>query len=344
MTFPDRSIATAADELYSHQLVAPRLVTANLDETWAERCYHVLHVDSEVMVGLGRAVYPYRGVRTGFASVRAGDVHHTVRHQESFTLGDDADDPQIGPVRIEVVRPMEEIRLVLDAPDTPVALDLTYEARSVAVATTPNVIELDGRVVTNYMNFYQSGYYSGTIAAGGREWRVDRRAGFRDRGWGIRKHEGAPQRGFVLFGSLELPDSVFYVLLYETASGRRAFTNGWLVDGAGVLDTVTAVEHDLILDGRLVAGGKLDLAFDSGSRRELRFEVNNRHFLSAGGYHKNPRPLGYTRWDLTDPAVVEDLNGQNDNGGRCWLDGVEGHGFVETGIGVHARYRPADGT
>ena len=30
---------SAADESYTHQLVAPRLLTARLDPTWAERTY-----------------------------------------------------------------------------------------------------------------------------------------------------------------------------------------------------------------------------------------------------------------------------------------------------------------
>lgn len=329
-----------ADELYSHQLVAPRLVTAHLDETWAERCYHVLHLGPDLMVGMGRAVYPYRGVRTAFANVRAGDHQHSLRVERAFTLGEDPDAGRVGGVGISVVDPMREIALVADDPDAGFLIDLRFEARTIAIPTVPNVIELDGRVVTDYMNFYQSGYYSGEVRVGERRWTIERRAGFRDRGWGIRKHEGAPRRGFVLFASIELPDAALYILLYETTRGRRAFTNGWIVDADGVRDTIVAIEHDLTVERGLVEGGDLVLEFESGRESRLRFEVDNRHFLATGGYMRGGAPVGARTWDVTDPEVLAVVDGQNDNGGRFWLDGVEGHGFVETGIGAHVRYKP----
>lgn len=337
---PEAYRITAADELYSHQLVAPRLVTSNVNRTWAERCYHVLYVNSELMLGLGRAIYPYAGKKTAFASVREGTTLHTVRAGEDFILGDNPDAPQVGPIRIEVIDPLDRIRLVLDDPTGPISFDLLYVARSVAVPTMPNVIELGGDVVTNYMNFYQSGLYSGIVRIADHEWKINERAGFRDRGWGIRKHEGAPARGLVLFASLEFPDLTLYLLLYEKADGRRVFTNGWLVDDAGIVETVTGVEHDLILEGRQVSGGRLVVCFASGSTRTVIFEVDNRHHLSAGGYSRSARADGYTARDLTDAAVRADLEGQTDNGGVCWLDDVKGYGFVETGIGIHTRYRP----
>lgn len=342
--FPSPRNVTAADELYSHQLVAPRLVTAHLDETWAERCYHVLHVGPDLMVGMGRAVYPYRGTRTAFANVRAGGVQYSLRNEEPFALGDDPDRGRVGGVEISVVDPMRQIALIADDPAAHFALDLRFTARTIAIPTVPNVISLDGRVVTDYMNFYQSGYYSGTVRIGDREWIVDQRAGFRDRGWGIRKHEGAPRRGFVLFGSIELPDAALYMLLYETTGGRRAFTNGWIVDADGVRSTIVGIDHDLVVENGLVEGGTLALEFDDGRESELRFEVDNRHFLATGGYMRDGAPTGPRAWDVTDPEVLAVVDGQNDNGGRFWLDGVEGHGFIETGIGAHVRYKPEETT
>jgi hypothetical protein len=336
---------TAADESYTHQLVAPRLVTAHVTPAWAERCFHTLFAD-DLMFNAGRAVYQYGGRRTAFGAAVAGGAVHAMRHVAPFTLGDDPDDGQVGPLRIEAVRPMEEIRLVLDDPAQRFAYDLTFTARFPAVPTDRNLIELNGEVVTDYMNFYQSGRYDGVVAIEGREHDVRDRLGFRDRGWGIRKHEGAPRRGFVLFATLEFPDEALYLLLYETASGRRVFTNGWLVSEAGIADTVVGIEHDLTIDpAGLVAGGALGLTFSSGADRRLTFAVRNRLFLKAGGYAADPAevPLGHRRYDLADPATVAWLDGQNDNGCTCRLDDVEGYGVVETGIGTHVRYRPEAG-
>ena len=67
-------------------------------------------------------------------------------------------------------------------------------------------------------------------------------------------------------------------------------------------------------------------------------------YLSAVGYTADPagKAPGRDRHDVTDAAVRARLDGQIDNGSRFTLDGVDGHGYVETGLGVHARYRPEE--
>jgi hypothetical protein len=333
---------SALDESYRHQLVAPARITAHTDPAWAERCYHLLFVDEGLMLDTGRAVNPYAGSRKAFAGISTGREEHSLRVAEPATAGDDPDRPDTGPVRIEVIEPLEEIRLVLEEPGFPASFDLRYRARFAPVATEPNRIEVGGEVVTDYMNFFQSGLYSGTVVVDGETRTISERAGFRDRGWGLRKHEGAPRRGLVLACMCELPDAALYVLLYETASGRRAFTNGWLVDSSGVRDTVATAEHDLELDGTLLRSGRVALGFASGASGTLEIEVRNRLFLSAVGYSADPaaaRP-GSERHDLTDPAVVAALDGQVDHGCNFRFEGEQGHGYVETGVGVHTRYRP----
>jgi hypothetical protein len=338
---------TPPDESFTHQLVAPARDTQHVDPAWAERCYHLLHLDGATILHAGRALYPHAGKRSGFAGVTTGEVQHALRVAEPFSFGEDPDHPAVAGLRIEAVRPLEEIRLTLEEPGFPLAFDLTYRARFPAVPTQPNRIERDGHVVTEYMNLFQSGTYSGSVTIDGREHEVRDRTGFRDRGWGLRKHEGAPRRGLVVACFCELPDAALYSILYETASGKRAFTNGWLLDARGVADTVVAAEHDLRWDGTLLAGGTLELALASGARRRIELDVVGRLFLSASGYTADERRAapGTDRHDVTRPEVVAMLDGQNDNACRFRLDdGREGHGYVETGLGVHARYRPESGS
>jgi len=333
---------TPADESYTHQLVAPAAVTAHAEPGWAERCYHLLHVGGATVLHAGRAVYAHAGRRTGFAGITTGEAQHALRLAEPFAPGDDPDRPTIGGLRIEATRPLEEIRLILDEPGFPLSFDLTYRGRFAPAATEPNRIERDGRVVTEYMNLFQSGLYSGLVAVDGAETRLEDRAGFRDRGWGLRKHEGAPRRGLVTACFCELPYEALYAILYETASGRRVFTNGWLLDERGVGDTLTHAEHDLLWDGSLLTGGRLRLVFASGARRTVELDVVGRLHLSTAGYSDDESRTapGMERHDVTDPAVVADLDGQNDNACRFLVGGVEGHGYVETGLGIHERYRP----
>src|SRR5581483_1413333 len=294
------------------------------------------------MAGAGRAVWPHGGRRTARAGVNTGAVQLSRRVEEPFLLGSDPNDGTTGPVTIETVEPLREARLVLDEPGLDFGFDLTYRARFPAVASDRNLIEREGQVLTDYMNFFQSGLYSGIVRAEGKERRVEGRAGFRDRGWGLRKHEGAARRGLHIACMCEFPDEALYILLYETGSARRVFTNGWLLDERGVADRVTEVEHELSFDGTLMTGGALRATFASGAARELAVTVEARLWISTLGYTTDPEleGPGTSRFDVTDPETRRRIAGVYEQGCRFESDGRTGHGFLETGLGQHARYLP----
>ena len=335
---------TPADESYTHQVVAPAAATAHVDPAWAERCWHLLNIGDGWVLGAGRATWLHGGRRTAVAGVNTGQWQFARRARVPFAVGEDPDAPQVGPIRIEATRPLQEVRLILEDPELDFGFDLTYQARTAPVPTDRNRIERDGQVVTDYMNFFQSGLYSGVIRAGGEERRVQERAGFRDRGWGLRKHEGAARRGMHIFCACELPDEAIYALLYETASGRRVFTNGWLLGPTGALDTVTAAEHDLRFDDRQLLGGTLSVELASGAKREIAVEAEGRVWMESVGYTAVPGrgDPGADRLDVSDPAVNAAFQGLYDNACRFRCDGVAGHGFVEVGLGIHTRYRPEE--
>lgn len=333
---------TGADESYRHQRVAPAAATAHVDPAWAERCWHLLNLGGGWVLGAGRATWPHAGRRTAVAGVCTGEWQFARRTREPFALGEDPDRADVGPITIEVREPLQEIRLVLDDPDLELAFDLTYRARFAPVPTDRNRIERDGVVVTDYMNFFQSGRYSGVVRAGGEERRVEDRLGFRDRGWGLRKHEGSARRGMHIFCACELPEEALYLLLYETSTGRRVLTNGWLMSDGGVFDTVLAAEHDLRFDGRQLLGGELVVELEDRGERRLAIEAEGRLWMETVGYTAVPGrgDPGAERFDLSDAAVRRDLDGLFDNACRFECEGAAGYGFVEVGLGVHERYRP----
>ena len=340
----DAGQLSALDESFGHQLVAPRATTQYEDRRWAERTYYLLHVDDELTINAGRQLLPHAGCWRVFAAGAGFEREHCLRATPSFAPGDDPDTERVGPLTLSVTRPLEEIRLVLDEPGFPLAYDLVFEARSEPVAHDPTLVEKDGVVLTHSMSFFQSGAFSGTVSLDGETRRVERRAGFRDRSWGLRSHDGAPKRGLVLFIAAEFEEESFYLLAHETGSGRRAYTGGWVMTPSGVADRVEALEHELEFGESWLARGEVRLRMASGRSRRLGFETQTRLFLSGVGYSSDPdakRP-GSDTFETADPAVARRLEGQTDHGSRFLLDGQVGHGFVEVGRGIHPRYRPQD--
>jgi hypothetical protein len=333
---------TSLDESFAHQLVAPRAQTQYEDPRWAERTYYLLHVDDELTINAGRQLYPHAGHWDVFAAAAGFDREDALRTTPPFARGDDPDAARVGPLSLSVTEPLEELRLVLDEPGFPLAYDLTFEARATPVAHDPTLVERDGEMLTHSVSFFQPGLFSGTVTLDGVTREVERRAGFRDRSWGVRSHDGAPRRGLVVFCAAEFEDESLYVLLHETGRGRRAYTGGWSLTADGVADHVESAEHDLEFAESWLEGGRLKLQMASGREREVAFETQTRLFLSAVGYSPDPdsKLPGQDRFDTSDPAVARRLEGQTDHGSRFTLDdGRRGHGFVEIGRGTHPRYR-----
>ena len=241
-----------------------------------------------------------------------------------------------------MLEPLRSFR-IRTTDDGPLSVDLTYEARFPAATTDVNRIELGGEVVTEYMNFFQSGRYSGTVTVDGATEVIENRAGFRDRGWGFRKHEGSTRRGLQMMVGCELADWSLYLLIYETAEARRVFTNGWLVDESGVFDRVASAEHDLEWGATGLVGGRYDVVTRSGRSIELGIAVRSHLYLSSVGYRREGHAGldGHRRYDLSDREVLAGLLGQTDSASLFTVDGEPGYGYTEFGLGEHARYRRA---
>ncbi|MBX3547074.1 hypothetical protein [Chelatococcus sp.] len=333
---------TDADEAYGHQLVAPAIVTAHQQPGWAERCWHLVNFGDGWVLGAGRAVNPHAGHQTAKAGLNTGRLQYAQRTREEFRQGDSPDTPSVGSIRIEVVEPLRRVRLILDDASCPFSFDLTYVARFPAIEGPRNRIERHGEVVTDYMHFFQSGIYSGVVVADGEERRYEHVMGFRDRGWGLRKHEGAAQRGMHVFCGCELADESIYMLLYENAHGERMLTSGWTMNKDGISDRAVNISHDIKFDDLLAHEGRFAVTFESGRQSRIGFRVDGRLFMESVGYTSvlGRSDPGTNRLDMSDPGVLTAWQGLFDNGATFECDGRVGNGYVETGLGAHARYRP----
>src|SRR5437867_3212258 len=114
------------DEYPVHQVPLSMQYSASSDRNVYDRCYLNAHDrtgDIFLITGLG--VYPNLGVIDAYATVRRGDRQVSV--QMSDALGDDRMKQEVGPYRIEVIDPLHELRVVCDADDHGIGLDLTWK-------------------------------------------------------------------------------------------------------------------------------------------------------------------------------------------------------------------------
>lgn len=182
------------DEYPLHQAPLSLRYMDTSDRNAYDRCYFNAHDRTgEIFLITGLGVYPNLGVIDAYATVARGERLVTVRASDA--LGDNRGVQQVGPYRIEVVEPLQKIRVVCDADELGVAFDLLWTGSFPAVEEPRHTLRRAGKVILDACRFAQLGTWSGVLRVEGQEFAVSDHqwVGSRDRSWGIRPvGEGEP--------------------------------------------------------------------------------------------------------------------------------------------------------
>lgn len=295
----------AADEFFNHQIVETHASVLHSDYAWTEKvCGMACARDGSLSVNFGFGKYVNRNVADGYGGASRGVEQWTVR--ASRALASDPNRIDVGPLRYEVIEPLQAVRVVLERNDVqPLAYDLVLEG------SVPCAVEEreDRRTLTGYrhsadqIRYHQVGTARGWIELQGQRVEVapERWAMTRDHSWGIRPAVGAPLADLQPDPMDAHPPRVLAVwnpLLFTT--GGRAFAffqyyllyagDGWRHEKAqggfeypdGRREPVQRIEPRLQFDPRnkRLLGGEFELTMADGRRRVLRARV-----LGATGFH-----------------------------------------------------------
>lgn len=348
-----------ADEFPIHQAPYSLAYPVSSDRNFYDRCYlnaHDRSGDIFLITGLGQ--YPNLGVTDAFACVRLGNKQHVIRTSDA--LGDDRMNQQVGPYRLDVIKPLEELRITCDGDDHGVSLDLHWRGSFPAVDESPHIMRSGGRIQLDAQRFAQVGTWEGFIRVDGQEFTVspDRWVGTRDRSWGIRPvglpdpqerlaEERDPNGGFWwCYVPLRFEEFALVFIAQETAEGHRVLNDALRVWPAGDPRGVETLGYP-----------KYEINYRSGTRipesaRITAYEMDGTPFvieieslghvaLSAGcGYGPDPqwthgvwRGRGWVEgavYDLDDPAnLIATQYSMLDHVGRATVDGKVGFGLFE---------------
>ena len=249
---------TPADELFVHQIPEPLPNVAVHHKHWRESYFFVLHPpsgDGDVVI-LTMAHFPGRQELDAMQLGRVQGEFIYARHSRPY--GDDPHTPVVGPVVIDIVEPLKTVRLRVDeGAEVPVALDLTFEARSAAYGLRRGTMKRRDEIIWDQSHMIQAGIFNGTYTGGGRSYTVRDWLGERDHSWGIRDYARCP---FWMWLAIQLPDGMLGVWHWEYANGARVFTDGCFAP-ADRGEPIPAVDfrHDLHwtdADGKLVSYGR----------------------------------------------------------------------------------------
>ncbi|MEY2460155.1 MAG: hypothetical protein QOG30_1985 [Acidimicrobiaceae bacterium] len=354
------------DEYPIHQVSLPVAQPATSDRNFYDRCYFNGHDRTgETFLISGLGVYPNLGVIDAYATVLRGTTQHTVRM--STALGDDRMTQAVGPYRLEVIRPLEEIRLVCDGDDYGVGFDLTWRGSFPTVQEPAHILRRDGRIILDACRFAQLGTWAGELRVAGETISVDDDTwvGSRDRSWGIRpvgeaeppgRGAAEPDPDWALWWTyipLRFDDFALVLIMQEDADGHRSLNDAvrvWPAASGRPPESLgwPEVEIKYRSGTRLPERATIRMTERDGKPVNLDIESKGYVVLSAGpGYGGDP-DWTHGQWmgrdwvqgvthDLDDPAVAARTPfGVIDHVARAECDGHEGWGLFEHGtIGPH---------
>ncbi|GGE01674.1 hypothetical protein GCM10011529_05040 [Polymorphobacter glacialis] len=289
---------TKADDFPVHQTPEP-IAFAGTDRNFYDRYFfNGYSPDGSVFFAAAMGFYPQLGIIDGAFSLVVDGVQHNVRASR-HSVGGERLDLSVGPMRVEIIAPLQQLRVTLEDNDSGISAVLTFDARHAPIEE-PRFTRRNGtRLFMDYTRMTQNGGWSGTIRrAGGTITMPPGSMGTRDRSWGIRP-VGAPEpqpppagnfsQFFWLWTPCNFPGHAVFAHTNDDAAGlpwnRRAVV-AKLAKDSKAAETVDIDHVELALSyapgGRRVTEARIGL----GDRGEFIVRPSGGRFYMHG--------LGYT--------------------------------------------------
>jgi len=197
------SVLTGLDETMRHQAPLTFSQVASTDHRFFDRVWFcAYHPEGTVGLITGMGSYTNMNVLDGFAAIQRSGRQHNVRL--SRALRPAVDHMGVGPLRVEVVEPLQVLRLVLEPddrrpedrrpedrhPHQGLGFDLFWSAVGPARTEEPHAGRLDGRLYQEYLRYSQIGEVNGWLSIDDERYEVEHWFGARDHSWGVRRGVG----------------------------------------------------------------------------------------------------------------------------------------------------------
>jgi hypothetical protein len=329
---------TDFDDFLIHQTSDPVAQPASSDRNFYDRYwFNGFDGDGEFVFEVGFGVYPNRRVVDAHFSAVLDGWQHSLH--ASRRAPRERSEMRVGPLRIEVVRPMRIVRVQVDSNQTGIECDLTFHARSAPTQEPKNVMYDDGRLIMNTSRFTQLGSWGGHFLAGGarRELSHPQVYGIRDRSWGVRP-VGEPEAGAP--GKLTTEPGVYWVWApvffddfctqfqtFEDHDGNPTQVGGAIVPLFPSLDEIppgeAAGQREMSLarhrikwrtGTRLAESAEIELVTREGKTHSITLEPMIRFQLLGIGYQhpewghafwKGEEVIGGESWNLDELDLLD---------------------------------------
>ena len=332
------------DDFPIHQTSHPVARTGSSDLNHYDRYFFSGYTrDTRLYFAAAMGLYPNRHVADASFSVvvdgGTADARQINVHASRRAPTDRREANQVGPIEVEVINPLDELRVTVESPEHGIRCDLRFVRRSAAIEEPHFFHQVGQRTVMDSTRLTQFGRWDGWIEIDGEmtELAEGETFGCRDRSWGIRTvgeraPVGAPvadPQFFWLWAPINFEGFSTHFDVNEHFDGRRWHESGFVALAPDDGSTPEPAEAMRATDYRIewrpgtrsAAHFELDLIPWTGEPSTMVLEpLFDFHMMGLGYTHpewghgvwKGEHEVGGDRWDLPvgDPTAPHHVHVQ----------------------------------
>jgi hypothetical protein len=307
---------TKADDYPIHQTPEPIAHIGTSDRNFYDRYFFNGYArDGSVYFAAALGSYPNRQVMDAAFNVVHRGRQYVVR--ASRLAGPERMETRVGPIGVEVLAPLERLRVAVAPNRWGICGDLVFTHRAPVIEEPRFLRRIDGRIFMDYTRLTQHGEWSGTLDVDGQ--RIDVGAqrfwGSRDRSWGIRpvgeREAGVPAfplQFFWLWAPINFDDLCTHFDVNEDEHGEPWHSAGMLVPSGGEVEHVKSSGYRLTMQPGTRHARSAEVILRRKTGEELLIGLNRLYNLSMIG-------LGYGHPQWGHGMFV----GENEVAGESWM-------------------------
>lgn len=314
------------DDYPIHQLPEP-VAYAGSDRNFYDRYYFNGYLkEGEGYFACALGVYPHLNIMDASFSVIRDGIQHNLR--TSRHMGMERMDTKVGPLAVQVIEPLQSLRIVLDKNEHGIRADLTFTARAAVLEEPRYTHRIGPRVVMDSTRMTQNGCYSGWIDVKGEKVEVtpERWLGTRDRSWGVRPiglmdpQPPAPPflpQFYWMWAPANFDDCITLYDINTDEEGNAWHTQGVIAPiGGGSAETMKKAKSEVKFKSGTRHAESAVITFWTRKEEEITIVVEPRYqfYMSGIGYthpewghgmNKGELAVGY---DTLDLATVDEAD------------------------------------
>jgi hypothetical protein len=309
---------TKADDYPIHQTPEPVAYAGTNRNFYDRYFFNGYHKDGDVFFAGALGVYPLLNVMdASFCVIKDGKQYNV---HASRTLHMERLDTRVGPIEVEVIEPLNVLRVTCTDPDNGIVADLTFSARFPAFEEPRFTRRAGTMTMMDYTRLTQNGCYDGYLEVNGERitFSTTDSWGTRDRSWGIRPvgerdpqpnpYAGDPQF-FWLWCPLNFDDCATFYHLNADADGVPWNTMGRVSSAERNVEIPAATSRlDYQPGSRWARAATVELPVPGGEHATLTLQPQQTFFMKGLGYGHPEWSHGRYHGELDTGFEIFDLD------------------------------------